>query len=302
MDLSVCIVNWNTSRDLERALGSLAQGGRGLEYEIIVVDNRSRDDSVRMVKERFPQVQLICNQANLGFAAANNQAIAQSKGDFVLLLNSDTLVHPGALARLVEFMRDHPDCAVAGAKLLNRDGSLQFSCRRFPRMMAGFFRKVPLGRLLPENRYNREYLMSDWDHNQVREVDWVSGAAACLRREAIKDVGPLDEGYYMYCEDVDWCWRARQRGWKVYYVPEAVITHYIGRSSDQRPLAMVLRFHDSMIRFYWKHYAVQYRWPLRWIPPLGILARCSVVLTENLVTSVRNLPFRLRRRRAEAGP
>ena len=295
MDLSVCIVSWNTRQDLEQALASLPEAAAGLDYEVIVVDNGSHDGSPALVRQRFPQVQLIGNPGNLGFAAANNQALARSKGDFLLLLNPDTVARGQALHRLVEFMRAHPGCAVAGAKLLNADGSLQYSCRRFPRLMTGFFRKTPLGRLLPHNRYNQLYLMTDWDHASPREVDWVSGAAAIISRRALKDVGPLDEGYYMYCEDVDWCWRARQRGWQVCYVPDAVITHYIGRSSDQRPFAMVLRFHASMIRFYWKHYAVQYPRPLRWIPALGILVRCGLMLAQNLGAVLRNCLYRFTR-------
>lgn len=297
MDLSICIVSWNTRADLERALASLAAGAAGLAWEAIVVDNASTDDSVAMVRSQFPQVQLICNQQNVGFAAANNQALARSKGDFALLLNSDTVVEEGALTRLVEFMRAHPRCGAAGAKLLNGDGSLQYSCRRFPRMMTGFFRKVPLGRLLPENRFDRNYLMKDWDHAEPRQVDWLSGAALCVRRETLAEVGPLDEGYFMYCEDVDWCWRARMHRWEVWYAPAAVITHHIGRSSDQRPYAMVLRFHRSMMRFYWKHYAVQYPRPLRWVPPVGIVVRCLVVLGENVVTSARSKLYALTHRR-----
>jgi len=293
LDLSVCIVNWNTRPDLERALASLEAACPGLEYEVIVVDHGSRDRSVEMVRARFPSVRLICNERNLGFAAGNNQALAQARGDFLLLLNPDTVCQPGALAALVAFMRTHPRCAGAGAKLLNGDGTLQYSCRRFPRMMAGLFRKSPLGRWLPENRWNRQYLMSDWDHAEARQVDWVSGAALCLRREALKDVGMLDEGYFMYCEDVDWCWRARMHRWEIWYVPEAVITHYIGHTSDRRPYAMTLQFHRSMHRFYWKHYSVQYKWPWRLLPPVGIALRCLVVLTDNMLARLRGRLFLL---------
>jgi hypothetical protein len=183
---------------------------------------------------------------------------------------------------------------------LNPDGTLQYSCRRFPRLATGLLRKVPLGRLIPDNRWNREYLMSDWAHDTVREVDWVSGAAMCLRAEALAQVGLLDEEYFMYCEDVDWCYRARRAGWKIYYLPRAVVTHVVGRSTDLRPLRMVREFHRSMIRFYWKHYARGVPPPLRALLPLGIWMREAVVLAENLYSVLRNLGYRVSRGRPGA--
>ena len=288
MDLSIVIVSWNTRDDLARALTSMAGANCPVETETIVVDNASTDGSAAMVEQKFPWAQVISNGRNLGFAAANNQGLRASRGEFVLLLNPDTVVHPCALSSLVEFMRAHSDAAACGPKLLNADGSLQFSSRRFPTLATGFFRKVPLGRLLPDNRFNREYLMSDWDHTQPRQVDWVSGAALCLRRRVTEEIGLLDEGYFMYCEDVDWCYRARQAGYAIYYVPQATITHTRGRSSIQRPRRMALAFHQSMLRFYRKHYARG--WPvwLRWFPAVGIAARLLVVLVEIQVSRWRN--------------
>src|SRR2546421_256364 len=128
-----------------------------------------------------------------------------------------------------------PDAGIIGPKLLNRDGSLQYSCRSFPNMGAGFFRNTPLGRLFPKNRFTQDYLMSDWDHSTVRDVDWVSGAALLIRREVLEQTGGFDEGFFMYCEDVDLCYRAHELGWRVVYYPDSVIYHMIGRSSDQVP-------------------------------------------------------------------
>jgi len=279
-DLSVCIVNWNTRRDLEHALHSVLSAEAGISLEVIVVDNASRDGSADMVRETFPQARLIRHHENVGFARGYNLAAAQAQGRHLLMLNPDTEVRPGALARLVAFLDSHPGAAAAGPRLLNSDGSLQPSCRRFPRPMAALFRNTALGRLFPHNRYARDYLMADWDHRQPRPVDWVSGAALCIRREAWQQVGGFDEGFFMYAEDVDWCLRARRAGWDIYYLPEAVIVHHIGRSTDQRPAAMVLQFHRSMARFYRKHYASRWPWGFRWLPVLGIWVRAGAVLCD----------------------
>lgn len=290
MDLSVCILNWNTAHELKRCLSSVLGAHRdGPLLEVVVADNASTDGSTEMVRRQFPQVALMENHTNLGFAAGHNRAIAASSGRYVLLLNADTVVHEGALTALVEAADAHPRAAAVGPRLLNADGSLQYSCRRFPRLAYGLFRKAPLGRLLPENRFNREYLMRDLNHSRAQSVDWVSGAAFLMRREAIEQIGLLDEGYYMYCEDVDWCYRARRAGWQVLYAPQAVVTHLHGRSTDMRPFAMSHEFHRSMIRFYRKHYSKHWPAILRWAPIMGIWLRAGVVLGEHAIGWWRNV-------------
>jgi len=282
-DLSVCIVNWNTSTDLEQALASVLQPDPGLRQEVIVLDNASQDGSADMVRGRFPGVTLIQSARNLGFAAGYNRAAAQARGRHLLMLNPDTVVAPGALGRLVRFLDHHPGAAAVGPRLLNSDGSLQLSCRRFPRPMAALLRNTLLGRLIGgRDRFTREYLMANWDHATTREVEWISGAAMAIRREAWGKVGGFDEGFFMYAEDMDWCLRAHQAGYTIHYLPEAVITHRIGRSSDQRPLAMVVEFHRSMVRFYRKHYAPHWPWGLRWVPTAGIWLRAGLVLAHTL--------------------
>jgi hypothetical protein len=275
MDLSVIILNWNTKDDTRDCLNSLVHRQHRHAVEIIVADNASSDGSCEMLAEEFPQVPLVVHSTNLGFCAGNNRAVPGATGRFVLFLNSDTVVVEDALDRLVDFMDENPDVGIAGPKLLNRDGSLQYSCRRFPNLGAGLFRNTPLGRLFPKNRFAQDYLMQDWDHATVRDVDWVSGAALCIRREALEQTGGFDEGYYMYCEDVDLCYRAKQKGWRVVYFPHAVIYHMIGRSSDQVPTRMTYFFHRSMYRFYRKHYAA--KTPL-YVRPLiipGLMLRAS---------------------------
>jgi hypothetical protein len=279
-DLSVCIVNWNTRSDLEHALDSVLKADQGLDLQVIVVDNASRDGSADMVRERFAQVSLIRSPQNLGFARGYNLAARQARGRYLLILNPDTEARPDALRRLVEFMDAHPAAAAAGPRLLNSDGTLQLSCRRFPRALAGVFRNTFLGRLFPGNRYAAHYLMTDWNHAEPREVDWVSGAAMCVRREAWDQIGGFDERFFMYAEDMDWCLRAREAGWQIHYVPDAAIIHRVGRSSDQRPAAMVVQFHRSMARFYCKHYARRWPWGLRWLPLVGIWVRGALVLAH----------------------
>jgi GT2 family glycosyltransferase len=277
--LSISIVNWNTATDLVRALESLPGGGIE-DYEIIVVDNASTDGSAELIRAHFPQVQLIQNSENVGFACAHNQALRISQGKFHLLLNPDATVHSDALRLLLEFLQSEPRAGAVGPKLLNADGTIQYSCRHFPSFGAGLFRNTFLGRLFPNNRYSRGYLMADWDHASPREVDWLSGAALCIRRETLDTVGLLDENFFMYCEDVDWCYRAQQAGWKIFYLPIAAITHLIGRSSDQRPLAMVRQFHRSMAYFFRKHYARNWPVLLRWVPFLAIRLRLLATISH----------------------
>ncbi|HOF89614.1 MAG TPA: glycosyltransferase family 2 protein [Armatimonadota bacterium] len=280
MVLSISIVNWQTRDDLRRCLASLPGGAPQTPLEVFVVDNASTDGSAEMVAAEFPHVRLLRNPENRGFAHANNVALRQCAGEYLLLLNPDTRVHAGALDALVAGMEAHPEAGIGGAKLLNPDGSVQYSCRRFPTVATGLFRNGALGRLFPGNARVRDYLMTDFDHASVAAVDWVSGAALCIRRAVLEQIGLLDESFFMYCEDVDWCYRAGRAGWKVLYFPDAVITHVIGRSSDQAVERMVRAHHHSMGLFFEKHYAPAMPALLRWAPRLGIWLRLQWVLRE----------------------
>jgi len=252
-DLSVTICSWNTIDDLRACLASLRAVRDEADFEVVVVDNASEDGSPDMVAAEFPEFRLLRQTKNLGFTGGHNLAIAERRGRDVALLNSDTVVHPGALRTLTAYFREHPEAGIIGPKLLNPDGSLQFSCRRFPNPVAAAFRNTLLGRVFPDNKYVREYLMQDWQHDQPREVDWLSGAALFARGEVVDKVGVLDDTLFMFCEDVDWCKRTWQAGWKVVYVPQAVVTHAIGRSTDRVANKMIVRFHRSMFRYYLKH-------------------------------------------------
>ncbi len=296
-DLSICIVNWNTRDDLEQALSSVLLASLGLAREVVVVDNASRDQSAEMVARRFPQVQLVRSEVNLGFARGYNLAVSRTSGRYLLILNPDTITRPGAPEALVRFLDTHPRVGAVGPRLLNRDGSLQFSCRRFPRPLAALFRNTPLGKWFPRNRYTREYLMTDCDHATECCVDWISGAAMGIRRETWEQVGGFDEGFFMYAEDMDWCWRARRAEWDISYLPTAEVMHCIGRSSDQVPVRMVWQFHRSMARFYRKHYAPGWPVLVRWLPFIGVWVRCGVVTLETLWALGKN---RLQSRRGVA--
>jgi GT2 family glycosyltransferase len=254
VDVSICIVNFNTKDDLDACIASLGRAVSSVSYEVIVVDNASIDGSPELVRTKYPWVKLIANKRNVGYATACNQAIRVSSGRYIMLLNPDTILHEGAIDELVRFMDSHKCVAVAGPKLLNLDGTIQYSCRTFPTMLVGLLRRTPLEKLFPSSKAVKRYLLSNHSHDEPMEVDWVSGAAMIVRREAIETVGLLDEGYFMYCEDVDWCWRMRKAGFKVFYVPTSVITHAIGRSSDQLFVPMLLQRHKSMLRFYFKNY------------------------------------------------
>ena len=254
-DLAVVVVNWNSCADLRQCLASLfVEPVPAVDYSVWVVDNASSDGSPEMVRAEFPAAHLLVNADNLGFSRANNQAIAASDSRFVFLLNSDASIYPGALDALVAYADAHPDAGIIGPKVLNPDGSLQFSCRRFPSLGAGFFRNTYLGRVFPNNKYARDYLMSEFDHESVRPVDWVSGCAMLLRRELIDKIGALDERFFMYCEDVDICQRTWEAGSQVVYLPDALVTHAIGRSSDKNAEAMIWEFHRSWYEYDRKHH------------------------------------------------
>jgi len=254
--LSVIILNWNARDYLIAALRSITMQPPRHNIEVIVVDNASHlDDSTAVVRRDFPVVHLIENSTNIGFAAGNNAGWRVARGRHVLFLNPDTVVHEDALDLLIDWMDAHPEAGACGPKLLNSDGSLQASCRTFPSFGTGLFRNTLLGRLFPRNPWTRSYLMRDFQHDRENLVDWLSGSAIMVRREVLEQIGAWDESFFMYCEDVDLCYRLKEAGWGRFYVPQATITHRIGASSDWAQGAMIRRHHASMLRFYLKHYA-----------------------------------------------
>jgi len=250
LDLSIVIVNWNTREYLDRCLKSVLCELEGLEYEIFVVDNASEDGSVDMVRVRYPQVRLIANEDNPGFARANNMAIQESRGKYILLLNPDTEMRAGALAVLLEFLGKTPRAGAAGARLLNADGSLQTSAYPEPTLWRELWRLFHLDIFRPYANYP----MHTWELKQPRRVDVLMGACVLLPRKALDAVGLFDERFFMYSEEVDLCQRLRQDGWQLYWVPQAEVIHYGGQSTQQAAEEMFLRLYQGKIMYFRKHY------------------------------------------------
>ena len=257
--VSVVIVNFRTPDDLLRLIESLKAGTpTGRPLEIIVVDNASGDDSPAKLRAAHPDVQLIESPSNRGFAAGVNLGLARATGEHLLILNPDIVVHPGSIDTLVDFMAAHPQAGLVAAKLLNPDGTLQPTCRTRYTLKTILLRRTILGRLFPNDRTLREHLMLDYDHATPRNVDWVAGACLMVRREALEEVGPMDERYFLYFEDVDWCTRMHRRGWGVWYVPGAVMTHGYRRASAGGFNRATQAHAESLLRFWEKWSAVLY--------------------------------------------
>jgi len=290
-DLSVTICSWNTRDDLRVCLQSLRDVAGEARMQVIVVDNNSEDQSAEMVAEEFPEVTLLRMPDNVGFGKGHNRAFEVATGAVLFPLNSDAIVHEGCFARVMEFLRSDPKIGIVGPKLLNPDGSLQYSARRFPTPMAALFRNTPLGKLFPKNKYTREYLMTDWAHDAPRDVDWVSGAAFAFTRELFDEIGGFDKRFFMFLEDVDLCYRAHEVGRRVVYFPEALVTHKIGSSTDKAPNRMINQFHHSMLLFYKKHYLSKVSPPLRPFAIAGswamLLARQSLFIIKNKIDDLK---------------
>ena len=254
-DVSIIIVSWNTREILHNCLKSIYEQTRAIRFEVILVDNASTDSSQEMVRLEFPQVTIIANNVNRGFAGANNQGIAIANGRYVLLLNPDTVVLDDAIAKTVAFADLHHDVAVVGCKVLNPDGSLQRSCFMFHSLLNMFLAVTYLYKLFPKNRFFGRQEMTWWDYEDVREVDTINGCFMLIRREAIENVGTMDERFFMYGEETDWCYRFKKAGWKIMFSPEGEIIHLGGQSTAQRAGEMVIQLRLSILQFIGKHYS-----------------------------------------------
>lgn len=244
MTIGVVIVNYNAGSLLTACVQSVRAEQAAA---IVVVDNGSTDGSDQALLQRFPDTQLL-RLKNPGFGAANNHGAKQLQTDVVFCINPDTVVHPGAFARLLQALASDPAIGVVGPRLLNSDGSVYPSARAFPRFLAGAGHGI-VGLIWPDNRWSRAYKRLDHSYDQAGRVDWVSGAAMFMRRSAFDSVAGFDEGYFLYMEEVDLCWRLRERGWKVMFDPGAVLTHVQGVSTARRPYRMLWSHHASAIRY-----------------------------------------------------
>lgn len=322
VDLSVIIVNYNVREFLEQALRSVERASIGLTVEVFIVDNNSVDGSVEMVQSRFPNVTVIANKKNAGFSVANNQAIRQARGRYLLILNPDTLVREDTFTKLVQFMDEHPEAGAVGCKILNPDGSFALESRRsFPTPSVAFYRVVGLSRLFPRSkifgRYNLTYLSVD----QVSEVDALSGSCMLVRHAALyfspdevasreasekpvdlelpprsesetgHGAGLFDENFFMYGEDLDWCFRIQLAGWKIYYTPDTQIIHFKGESTKKGELRYVKLFYGAMLRFTEKHFESRYSRLFAHLLRAAIVSRAAISMTGNLIRRLRMLLF-----------
>jgi hypothetical protein len=283
-ELSVVVASYNTRDLLRQCLGTLVAATAGMQGEIIVVDNSSSDGTPEMVAREFEGVTLLSNPTNEGFARANNRALRQARGRFVLLLNPDTLVPPDTIGPLVEFLRGNPKVGLVGCRVDRPDGRLDEACKRsFPTPLSALARFVGLDRVLQRGAYRR---VAD-DPAGSYEVDAVVGAFMLLRKETIEDVGGLDEDYFMFGEDLDWCYRVKKRDWRVFYVGDRSIVHHKGASTRQAPQRMNYHFHRAMFLFHRKHLVDRYPFFVNWLVYTGITLRYAAKSAWDLVSRAR---------------
>ncbi len=253
MKLILGIVNTNETKLLMRCLDSIFNQEIRLDYHVVVVDNNSQDNVLELLRESYPEITVVAKKSNDGYASAVNEAIRALDSEYALILNPDIIIRPGALDTAIDYLDEHQDIGIAGAKLLNPDGTVQFSCRTFYTLPILLYRRMFLGKLFPNSPVITRHLMSDWDHNSVRDVDWVLGACMLVRRSALHEVGLMDDGFFLYFEDVDWCYRMHRHGWRVCYLPDAEMIHDHQRKSAKGFMNKNARLHlTSMLRFYSK--------------------------------------------------
>ena len=259
MKVSIVIVSYNVSTFLNECLYSIKKE-TNCTYEIIVVDNNSEDESVEIVKRNHPGVHIIESQENLGFAKANNVGFRKAKGDYVFMLNPDTVILDSAIDRLVHFMDENPEIGACGPKNLNPDLTLQYNCHHFPTLSMSLIECLQLKRFFPKNKFFGREHMTYWNYNEVKEVDWITGCSLLFRKKLLDQIGDLDENYFMYSEECDFCYRLKQQIWKTVFNPRASLVHYGGQSSmvqniqDVYSRTIFRYMFDSKYYFFRKHY------------------------------------------------
>jgi GT2 family glycosyltransferase len=280
--LSIIIVNWNTCNLTKQTIESVYRETSGIDFEIILTDNASSDDSVEVIKKEFPQVILIENKENLGFGKANNQGMRIALGKYIMLLNSDTVVLSQAITRLTSYLDEHEDITMLGPKLLNEDRTFQYSCRRnLPNPMNSFFHLFGLAKLFPKSKMFTDYKRFAYDSNRTEPVEAISGAAMFFRRGVFDTMGGFDEQFFMYGEDLDFCKRVQDKGWKTMFVHDAEIIHFGGQSSKKRRKQSLVNFYDAMWIYYKKHFYSTYPKAISMFVYLGIGLRKNIALFCN---------------------
>ena len=273
LDLSIIIVNWNAQDLLRKCLDHVQTTVQTTSYEIIVIDNGSTDGSQALLKAGFPDVKLIENAENAGFARANNQGMQIAAGRYFLLLNSDAFVEAGTIDTMIQFMDDHPEAGMSACQLLYEDRSLQPSAYAYPTLKTELYTTLQLNRFFPKNREFGKQAMTYWDFNDTRPVDAVMGAFMLVRREVVDQVGMMDESYFMYSEEIDWCYRIQQQGWQILYNPAVQTVHLWGGTSKQIRTEMFLELYRSKVKYFRKNYGLVSANVLKLIIGFGCLLR-----------------------------
>ncbi len=259
IDLSIIIVNYNVKEFILNLVDSVKKAAGKISTEIFIVDNASDDGSVELISSKFPDVKLICNKKNVGFGVANNQALQQASGKYLLMINPDTIVREDTFAKMINFFDSNPDAGIAGCKVLNPDGTLQLACRRsFPGPWTSFTKVMGLSRLFPKSKFFARYNLTYLDENKTYEVDAVSGAFMMMRKEVYEKIGGFDPQFFMYGEDLDLCFRTQKAGYKVFYFHETEIIHYKGESTKRSSLDETTIFYNAMHLFVRKHFSTSF--------------------------------------------
>ncbi len=282
MKLSIILVNWNTCDLTRQALASIYKETTGIDFEVIVIDNNSADNSVEMIKKEFPQVVLIFNPDNRGFGKANNQGLKISHGDYLMFLNTDVVVLDGALNKLVNYLDQHADVMMVGPRLLNKDLTFQHACRRMlPNPINSFFHLFGLTKIFKNSKFVTNYKQYSVDPETIGPTEALSGAAMMFRRQVYAEIGGFDERFFMYGEDLDFCKRVLDKGWKTVYVSGAKIIHFGGQSSGKRKVKSLVNFYEAMWLYYKKHFKSNFL--INLLVWLGIKFRMVVALIMNNV-------------------
>lgn len=283
MKLSIILVNWKTRNITRDALISIYKETKGFDFEVIVIDNNSQDGSVEMIHQEFPQVILIENKDNLGFGKANNQGLKIAKGDYLMFLNTDTIILDGSINKLVDYLDANLDVMMVGPRLLNKDLTFQHACRRsLPNPLNSFFHLFGLTKIFKNNKLVNSYKNYDIDPEITGSVEALSGAAMMFRRQAYEEIGGFDETFFMYGEDLDFCKRIIDRGWQTVYVSYAKIIHFGGQSSGQRKVKSLVNFYEAMWIYYSKHFYKKSGVLVSLMVWFGIKLRMVLALTINL--------------------
>lgn len=280
--ISIVIVNYNVKEYLEQALLSIQRALRTIDHEIIIVDNASVDGSVAHIRQRFPDVQLIASSENLGFGRANNLALQQASGRFIVLINPDTVVQEDTFQKLLEFFQQTPDAGAATCKIINPDGSFSVDCRHsIPTPMIAFWKVTGLSKLFPKSKTFARYNLTYLDEDKTYPVPGISGCFMMIREEVLEKTGHFDERFFMYCEDIDLCHRINQSGSKIYYVPTSQIIHYKGESTKKNNIDYVVTFNRALYQFFEKYYAQSSVFLFRWMILLAIILRGVFIYLRN---------------------